>query len=183
MISPLFPNQSVGKSVTVDIDVYFEYFIRRIEEIPLDEKPGILIGMIRDRFERLEKRLNTKLSADYRRSSNGHVHLRIYFNQEITVLDAFMIRAWMLDDRQRLALDEARYLITGSLHEMNRCFDEKATMDGTVKRAGPWIPLGHDKEQFTGDALADWQAYSKALSLDPHLLYLPSNKQQTVLKL
>jgi hypothetical protein len=64
----------------------------------------------------------------------------------------------MLDDQTRLSLDLARYLLTDSLHEMNRCFDEKATLDGT-KKAGPWIPLDTDRDQYTGSAREDWTEY------------------------
>jgi len=154
-MNALFFNQAVGKEVTVDLDVWFWSFIRPYDEVPKGCKPGFTLISIRKRLERLEDAVGLKIKTFYRRSSNGHVHVKLVFRNEIAVLDAFMIRAWMLDDKQRLELDLARYLITGSLHEMNRCFDEKATDNGGVKHAGPWINIDTDCKDYTGEIKED----------------------------
>jgi hypothetical protein len=137
---PLFENCSVGNQVTIDLDVFIEYFLWKQGEEPEEGKLGITIYVIRDRLIRLEKRLNISIPTKYRRSSNGHVHVRLFFPMEISVLDAFMARAWLFDDQTRLSKDLARYLITNDLNEMNRCFDEKGTING-AKKAGAWIPI------------------------------------------
>jgi hypothetical protein len=157
----IFQNRPIGKEITIDIDSFFWYFVRPKEEEPEGEKPPITLYAIRERLERMVKIKGIPpVMAYYRRSSNDHAHVKLAFKEKITVLDAFMIRAWMFDDQTRLSLDLSRYLMTDSLHEMNRCFDEKATMDG-VKQAGPWIPLkvGRDEYELWEDGLKDWQAY------------------------
>jgi hypothetical protein len=140
MNSPLFENRSVGNQVTVDLDVFFWNYIRFLEDIPEDERIGLNINATRERLRVLEMKLKINIRAMYRRSSSGNVHVRLFFPQEVSVLDAFMIRAWMFDDQTRLALDMARYLKSNDLNEMNRCFDEKGTVNGT-KKAGEWIPI------------------------------------------
>lgn len=157
----IFKNQGIGNTVTVDLDTYFFYFVRRKNEVPEDEKPGICLETVRERLKRMYPKIdNEPVIAHYRRSSNDHVHVKLEFLQELSVLDAFMIRAWMLDDQTRLSLDLARYLMTGSLHEMNRCFDEKATLDST-KKAGPWIMLniGRDQYQHFPIIITDYNEY------------------------
>jgi hypothetical protein len=157
----IFKNQNIGKEVTVDIDTYFYYFTRPESEWPEGEKQGITQKTIRERLARLQPMINYEpVITRYRRSSNDHVHVKMTFLSELTVLDAFMIRAWMLDDQTRLSLDLARYLLTGSLHEMNRCFDEKATVDGT-KKAGPWISLMVKRDQYSGIAHEYYREYLK----------------------
>lgn len=140
MIFPLFDNRSVGSQVTIDLDVFFTNYIRPIDQVPNDERVGLNINATRDRLKLLEKKLGTNIEAKYRRSSSGNVHVRLYFPGEVSVLDAFMIRAWMFDDQTRLALDMARYLKSNDLNEMNRCFDEKGKING-AKKAGAWIPI------------------------------------------
>lgn len=155
-MNALFFNQPVGKEVTVDLDVWFWSFIRPYDEVPDGCKPGFTLTSIRKRLERLEDKVGLRIKSYYRRSSNGHVHVKLVFKNEVAVLDAFMIRAWMLDDKQRLELDLARYLITSSLHEMNRCFDEKATDTGGIKQSGPWIDIDIDRKDFSGEIREDW---------------------------
>jgi hypothetical protein len=137
---PLFENCSVGNQVTIDLDVFIGYFLWQQGEEPEEGKLGITIYVIRDRLVRLEKKLNITIPAMYRRSSNGNVHVRLFFPEDVSVLDAFMARAWLFDDQTRLSKDLARYLITDDLNEMNRCFDEKGDINGS-KKAGPWIPI------------------------------------------
>jgi hypothetical protein len=155
----IFKNRSIGKEVTVDLDTYFFYFVRPLSEVPDGEKQGITLLSVRERLKRLLERLSSnEVTVEYRRSSKDHVHVKLKFEKELSVLDGFMIRAWMLDDQTRLELDLARYLKTDDLNEMNRCFDEKAEA-GEVKKAGPWIPLFCDRDAFTCDAHNDWLKY------------------------
>jgi hypothetical protein len=158
LMNTLFENRSVGKIITIDLDVFFWSFVRPLEEVPENDRPGLTLNAIRIRLARLEKRVGLVIPASYRRSSGGHVHVRLSMPCEVSVLDAFLIRAWLFDDKTRLQLDEARYLMTGSLHEMNRCFDIKATVKG-VNSSGPWIPLDVDRDQFTGNVLEDYRDY------------------------
>ena len=136
----LFDNRSVGSQVTIDLDVFFINYIRSADQVPPDERIGINLFTTRDRIKVLEKRVGMRIEAKYRRSSSGNVHVRLFLPCEVSVLDAFMIRAWMMDDQTRLALDMARYLKSNDLNEMNRCFDEKGDINGS-KKAGPWIPI------------------------------------------
>ena len=157
----IFKNQDIGKEVTIDLDTYFYYFVRPSEEASKEEKQGITLKTVRERLRRLYPCIGSEpIVAYYRRSSNDHVHVKMRFLRDLSVLDGFMVRAWMLDDQTRLSLDLARYTISGSLHEMNRCFDEKATLDGT-KKAGPWIPLGYDRDLFLtiNEMREDWIEY------------------------
>jgi hypothetical protein len=158
----IFKNRSIGKQVTIDLDTYFYFFVRPLDEVPEGEKQGVTLNSVRERLQRMICRIPPgyamNLDVHYRRSSKDHVHVRIRFMQDLDVLDGFMIRAWMLDDQTRLELDLARYLLTDDLNEMNRCFDEKAEHDG-IKKAGPWIPLTCDRDHFPGDAFKDWNDY------------------------
>lgn len=155
----IFHNQPIGRDVTVDLDVFFYYFVNG----EIGDRIGTTLQTIRERIKRLTCAVNTHgaviMRYYYRRSSNDHVHVKLTFSEDLTVLDAFMIRAWLFDDQTRLSLDLARYLITGSLHEMNRCFDEKATMRDVVKKAGPWIPLSLDVDQYQNEISEDWIKY------------------------
>jgi len=166
----MFENGDIGNAVTVDLDTYFYYFVRPSEEVPTDERPGISLSLMQERINRMYEYTGYRPTVmEYRRSSNDHVHLRLVFENPVSVLDGFMIRAWMLDDQTRLSLDLARYLKTRSLHEMNRCFDEKATVDG-IKRAGPWIPMGWSVAQYHrhSSLFDDWQAYLARWNTETH---------------
>lgn len=156
----LFLNRHIGKQVTVDLDTFFYYFVRPSSEIPEGEKSGITLESVRARLERMYGSIPKYAlkEVEYRRSSKDHAHVRITFNKEISVLDGFMIRAFMLDDQTRLELDLARYLLTDDLNEMNRCFDEKAEM-GIIRKAGPWIPLSCDRNHLPYPANEDFKEY------------------------
>jgi len=160
-LKPLFPNSSVGNTVTVDLDVWMEYFLRDQNEIPPDEKSGITIGYIQEQIVKLECKLEMPIIAHYRRSSKGHIHLRLLFTDEITVFDAFLLRSCLFDDLTRHSLDERRYALWGSLHEMNKCFDHKGEPGGKVYSSGPWISLNIGRDNLTGEALIDFQNYMK----------------------
>ena len=106
MIS-IFNNRSVGTIITVDLDVFIDDFLKNPRELSDDaERPNIHRLYIIDQIRRLEKRLailnhptidmrRFVINAAYRRSSKGHVHVRLTFPYEVSVLDAFMIRAFM----------------------------------------------------------------------------------------
>lgn len=138
---PLFRNVSVGNEVKIDLDVFWECWFLQDEDLSDDLRIGINIFKMRAWLEKLrsERGINVE-SVEYRKSSNGHVHMRLIMRKDIAALDAFMLRAWFLDDKTRLSLDLKRYLLTGDIEKMNRLFDEKGTRDGT-KKAGPWISL------------------------------------------
>lgn len=167
-LNPLFQNPSVGKMVTIDLDVWMEYFLRDQTEIPPDEKPGITIGYIREQIIKIEGVLDQSITAQYRRSSKGHIHLRLLFNHEITVFDAFLLRSCLFDDLTRHSLDERRYALWGSLHEMNKCFDHKGEAGGKTFSSGPWISLHIGRDGLTGDAKADFERYMEWRKDHPH---------------
>jgi hypothetical protein len=162
-MKPIFSNRSVGKQITVDLDVWWKYFFMREDQrlellngkLPADVeetmRAGITLYRSRDRLREIEQRIGLKTAAFYRKSSNGHVHLRIDFPCELSVLDAFMIRARMMDDQTRLALDMCRYLMTDDLNEMNRCFDAKGKLTPMlqISEAGPWIPIETDQPDIS----------------------------------
>jgi hypothetical protein len=182
-LKPLFNNQPVGNSITVDLDIFFDDFVRELEEIPEKDRPGFTRHAVITRIMMIENAIQQEIQRSlYRRSSNGHVHLRLYLCQEVSVLDAFLIRATLWDDRTRLALDEARYLLTGSLHEMNRCFDEKADGEG-VKRAGPWISLHSGKDRLHEEARKDFESFDWKLAhekAEHHNLVLGHGEQWNI---
>ena len=165
---PLVENKNVGRTVTIDLDVWYEYFLRERSECPEDEKPGINIGYIREQIILIEAKLNRPIPAQYRRSSKGHVHIRLIFDQDISVFDAFLLRSCLCDDLTRHMLDEKRYTLLGSLHEMNKCFDTKYETGGKLYISGPWIPMEKGKDDLTGEAKADWDQYWESIGRQFH---------------
>jgi hypothetical protein len=167
-MKPLFDNPSIGKFTTSDLDVWMEYFLRSQEDIPEDEKPGITIGYIREQIIKLEARLNQPIYAEYRRSSSGHIHIRVTFPEEISAFDNFLLRTVLVDDLTRHHLDEKRYALWGSLNEINKCFDSKGEAGGKPRHSGPWIPLSVGLNELTGEPLADWKQYWNSIGQTPH---------------
>ena len=53
----IFENRLIGSSVTVDLDVYYYHFVRPDWEVRPDEKPGMCLSVIRERFRRLVLRV------------------------------------------------------------------------------------------------------------------------------
>jgi hypothetical protein len=140
-MTPIFKNVSVGNEVKIDLDVFWECWFLQDEDLPDDLRVGINIFKMRAWLEKLQKERGVNVeSVEYRKSSNGHVHMRLIMRKDIAALDAFMLRAWFLDDKTRMALDLKRYLLTGDIEKMNRLFDEKATSSG-IRKAGPWTSL------------------------------------------
>lgn len=163
IIIAIFQNPDFTNEITVDLDTFFYYFVRPKREQPPEEKQGITLDLIRARIDLMtvytpELAPAAIYSILYRRSSKDHAHVKLKFRTPVSVLDGFMIRAWLLDDQTRLSLDLARYFKTRDLHEMNRCFDEKAAMS-QIFEAGPWIDLFTDRDQYSGEAKKDYQDY------------------------
>jgi len=163
----LFQNKIIGRFCTVDVDTWFEYFLRDQKDTPKDEKPGITLGLIREQIVKLEAKLECPVNVVYRRSSKGHVHLRVTFPHDITILDAFLLRSCLFDDLVRQNLDERRYALWGSLDEMNKCFDSKADTEG-IHKSGPWIPINKGRDDLAGDAKADWLQYWDSIGREYH---------------
>jgi hypothetical protein len=110
------------KEITVDIDEDF------------DEWRHVCLHAKR---RQIEDKIAGVKSKWLRRSANNHVHLKIAFNDDLTLLQAFCIRAFLGDDPHRLACDLDRYYRTNKLENTGRCFDEKYTK-GKVRCAGKW---------------------------------------------
>ena len=129
---PIFLNQSVGNQICIDWDLYFSDFLK------------LAIPSTRILVHEIRQKVGCEVKVWYQESSNGNVHLGLRFDRDISVLDAFMIRAYVADDPKRLRLDMARYMRTGSLYEMNRCFQAKIELregQASLLSAGPWIRL------------------------------------------
>ena len=75
----------------------------------------------------------------YRRSSSGHVHLKLEFQSEPDLFIQFEIRALLHDDPFRIALDLRRLPIQGK-DEINRIFSSKYK-NGQLHSVGEWIKL------------------------------------------
>ena len=149
MTAEILLNLEVGKYVCIDWDIFFKDFEQGA--IPYTAS---LLRFARKRLKQLNHDQDIPFTAYYQRSASDNVHLKLKFDIPLTILDAFLIRAWMGDDRTRLQLDAARYFRNGSLHEMNQCFDHKIKHDGqqfVVRAAGKWIRLDYenDKSDYT----------------------------------
>ncbi len=159
----MISNQNAGRQVTIDLDIFFEDYLKNPEDFPPDAKdrPNVTIYHTRYALSELRKYFEMQdIKAEYRRSSSGNVHVRLTFPQDILVLDSFLARAWLADDLKRMRLDMMRYLSTGSLHEINRCFSEKC-VGGVSHSAGPWIPLEYDISSLPHNdpAAIDYRAF------------------------
>jgi hypothetical protein len=109
--------------VTVDIDEDYDEFyngsgFKTIRHRILNNVAGVWKAMIR-------------------RSSNNHVHIKVYLNQELSLFESLQLRAFLDDDPVRIACDLDRFYRTGDLDKTGRCFDEKYTK-GKLRRAGKW---------------------------------------------
>lgn len=117
-------DQETDGIVYIDIDIAYSFFVYSTHYAVLKRK----IKELRGRYG--------PLKAYIRSSSSGNVHVKLIFGGTITVLDGFLIRAFLKDDVYRLSLDMARYYHTSDLDEINRCFDVK--IDTEIKYAGEW---------------------------------------------
>jgi hypothetical protein len=183
ILTPLFKNPAVGNTVTVDLDVWIENFLREREDVPKTERPGITIGFLREQIIMIEAAINEPITAHYRRSSKGHIHVLLTFPHDITVFDAFLLRSCLWDDLTRHALDEGRFALWGNLNELNKCFDQKVGKGGQVFTTGPWISLDTGKENLTGDALDDLNGYLKWRNEHPLKIGKEPRKEQCLVKL
>ena len=108
--------------VTIDIDEDFDEW-----------KKNKLVAM-RNRI--VNKVLNV-WKAQLRRSSGGHVHIKLKLNYDISLFQSLCLRAFLDDDPHRLACDLERFYRTKRIDETGRCFDEKYTK-GKTRYAGKW---------------------------------------------
>jgi hypothetical protein len=145
-------NLYIGRCVCIDWDLYYSEFLKLAK--------GHTLTLIKT----VEERTGYKVEAYYQQSASGNVHIALRFNKSVTVLQAFLIRAWMGDDQQRLRLDLARYFKSGSLHEMNRCFQDKIKIkngQAVLSSAGPWIRF----EEIELPAITTQEAHALILNL------------------
>jgi hypothetical protein len=162
----MITNKNAGYQVTIDLDVFFDDFLKNPVDIPSDvwpihERPNITVYHIRDDLKVIQERFQQDIKTEYRRSSSGNVHVRLTFQKEITILEGFLVRAWLADDLKRMRLDMKRYFSSESLLDMNRTFDQKC-VGGVSHAAGPWIPLNVNITDLPQDAPAfvDYRAFS-----------------------
>jgi spore coat polysaccharide biosynthesis protein SpsF (cytidylyltransferase family) len=73
---------------------------------------------------------------EIRKSSSGHVHLKVYLESPVRFLEMMQIRALLHDDVYRLAIDLRRSFIQGE-QETNRIFSSK-WKNGEEFHAGEW---------------------------------------------
>lgn len=105
--------------ITVDVDVPYRLYLLDSARVLIDHIPWVFARFIR-------------------KSSNGNVHLKIYFRSDISLFDSLLIRAYLGDDPKRLACDLRRFYLTRLEVKTGRCFDEKY-QDGELHTAGPWV--------------------------------------------
>ena len=121
-------NEEKIKEIYVDIDLKRELF-----------RASKTWELIRKNLIEIEKRYG-KFVLYIRTSSSGNVHLKIEFENAVTVLDMFMIRSLMHDDIYRIGIDLRRLFLQGST-EINRIFDMKARGQ-QILQASDWELLG-----------------------------------------
>ncbi|AZI75987.1 hypothetical protein SBV1_gp38 [Sulfolobales Beppu virus 1] len=92
----------------------------------------------KERVNKYVKSLKIKpLYIYYRKSSNGHAHLKLVFINDIDVFEHFMIRAIFYDDPKRIRADLMRYYLFRDETKVNRIFTAKMNKEG-VKFVGEW---------------------------------------------
>ena len=79
---------------------------------------------------------NTIEKIEIRKSSSGHVHLKVYMQSPVRFSEMMQIRALLHDDVYRLAIDLRRSFIQGE-QETNRIFSSK-WKNGEEFHAGEW---------------------------------------------
>jgi hypothetical protein len=82
------------------------------------------------------KSMNMIRKIEIRKSSSGHVHLKVYMLDPVDFLEMMQIRALLHDDVYRLAIDLRRSFIQGE-QETNRIFSSK-WKNGEEFHAGEW---------------------------------------------
>ena len=109
--------------VTIDIDEDFDEWTH-----------SAMFNTIRDR---IRDKVAGVWKSTIRRSSNNHVHIKVYLNDNLSLLESLALRAFLNDDPVRIACDLDRYYRTGDLDQTGRCFDEKYSK-GKLRKAGKW---------------------------------------------
>ena len=102
------------KIIYIDIDVRFEEFVKGDLKI---------YELIMENMKFIEKKFG-KFLTYIRKSSSGNVHIKLDFENDISVLEHFEIRSLMHDDIYRIGIDLRRLAIQGE-DEINRIFDMK----------------------------------------------------------
>jgi len=77
----------------------------------------------------------------YRRSANGHIHVKIILKEPIDFWESIYLRSIWDDDANRIRMDIIRYWENG---EIMRLWDIKLVCDEkncNLKEAGPWRKL------------------------------------------
>jgi hypothetical protein len=92
-------------------------------------------GLIRKNLPEIEKKFG-QFQLWIRRSSSGHVHMRIDLSEGVGVLDHFVIRSLMHDDIFRIGIDLRRLFYQGA-GEINRIFEMKFK-NGIRHEVGKW---------------------------------------------
>lgn len=129
-----FGDVQIGNVITLDIDIFVDDWI-------LLERERFL-----NRVMDIEKRFKTKVRAWYRTSSHNNVHIKIEFNQPLSMLECLLFRAWFDDDQTLLFIDMKRYFKTmDQENRFMRRFDCKGKINDQgeyeIAHAGPWITL------------------------------------------
>jgi hypothetical protein len=93
-----------------------------------------------------EDRFGISVRAWYRASSHKNVHIKMEFNNSLSMLECLLIRAWFDDDRNLLYIDMKRYFKTMDVeNRFMRRFDCKGKINDKgeyeINHAGPWIEL------------------------------------------
>jgi len=91
----------------------------------------------RDYIRYLVSKLPERPAKCYiRKSCGGNTHIMLNFNNALSEIQIFFIRAVMRDDSRRLRADMERYILC--TREVEFCFSEKL-INGEIQRAGEWI--------------------------------------------
>lgn len=108
--------------ITIDIDEDYDAFLKG---------PGM--------DELTEKLRGVFPNERYiRKSSNGHVHVKIIVNDVFSTLAIFCIRAHLGDDPKRISADLERYFFTNDETKIMRLFDAKYK-NGSTGVVGNWV--------------------------------------------
>ena len=121
-----------GFELFIDIDNDFDRFLQSRTFGYIRENWKYVRSLLRDKEIFIQK-------LEYRRSSSGHVHLRLTLSMMPNIIDQFQIRSLLHDDPWRIGIDLRRLAIQGS-EEINRIFDRKIK-NGITHVVGPWLDI------------------------------------------
>ena len=77
------------------------------------------------------------IHASIRRSPSNHIHIRLEFDRQHTLLKQMAMRGFLGDDPHRLACELTRWYIYEDPDKIGRTFDEKC-IAGIIRKAGEW---------------------------------------------